>query len=84
MAAALNAAYVARSNELNDSPFRLDDMVGIIDRQFSEAPGFKEVVDRERRLLGKRLYAIHLHHEENWEEDGDDGDNNDGGNGDNE
>ena len=84
MADALNAAYVARSNELNDSPFRLDDMVGIIDRQFSEAPGFKEVVDRERRLLGKRLYAIHLHHEENWEEDGDDGDNNDGGNGDNE
>mmetsp|Transcript_10233 Transcript_10233/g.24141 ORF Transcript_10233/g.24141 Transcript_10233/m.24141 type:complete len:593 (+) Transcript_10233:135-1913(+) len=84
MADAFKAAYVARTNELNGvgETFELDDMVGIIGRQFSEAPGFKKVVDRERRMLGKRLYAIHLHDEENWGEDGDDGnDNGDDGNG---
>ena len=88
MADAFKAAYVARTNELNGvgETFELDDMVGIIGRQFSEAPGFKKVVDRERRMLGKRLYAIHLHDEENWGEDGDDGDDNgdDGNGGDNE
>ena len=47
------------------------DLESIIADLFSAATGFDQIEDAKRRLLCQRLFAIHLHHVENWEEDGD-------------
>jgi len=85
MAKSIKDAVEAKIDELNGAGEALvfDELDGIVTALFSDATGFNQIEESDRRSLCRLLFAVHLDRvEENWEEDGDDGDDNgDGGNG---